>query len=174
MLRGSYHVNAQGGMKISAKTFRSKLSRELVQSFRNGSQTVDGEQLLGKLQATLDQYIHLEDHRFYLFESLWLMGTYLYSIFGNYGYLFLWSAEMRSGKSRNLEVFSHLAFEASKPVNAPTPPSIRELAAEGGTLQLDTLERWRDKSHEAFSAAMTNTALRPSPQVNHNVSSSGS
>ena len=37
----------------------------------------------------------------------------------------------------------------------PRPPAaLRELAFDGGTLLLDTLERWHEKNQESFSAAM--------------------
>jgi Protein of unknown function (DUF3631) len=52
------------------------------------------------------------------------------------------------------EVLSHLCFEATGPLNSPTVPTIRDTASEGGTLILDTLERWKGKCAEAYSAAM--------------------
>jgi hypothetical protein len=52
------------------------------------------------------------------------------------------------------EILSHLCFEATVPLNAPTVATIRETAAEGHTVVLDTLERWKGKSPEAYCAAM--------------------
>ena len=52
------------------------------------------------------------------------------------------------------EVFSHFCFEATVPLNAPTVPTLRDTAAEGHALVLDTLERWKEKNSEAYGAAM--------------------
>ena len=52
------------------------------------------------------------------------------------------------------EVLSHVCFEATLPLNAPTVPTLRDTAAEGHTLVLDTLERWKEKNSEAYGAAM--------------------
>jgi Protein of unknown function (DUF3631) len=39
-------------------------------------------------------------------------------------------------------------------LNAPTAPSLRDTAAEGRTVLLDTLERWKKKDAQAFAALM--------------------
>jgi hypothetical protein len=75
-------------------------------------------------------------------------------MFSHYGYLFLHSRQKRAGKTRTLELLSHLAFDATRPLNAPTPPSVRDLADEGHTVLLDTLERSREKNHESHAAMM--------------------
>jgi len=66
--------------------------------------------------------------------------------------VFLYSPTPRCGKTRVEEVTSHLAFEATAPLNAPTPPTMRETAVGGGTAIFDTLERWQEK--DSFGAAM--------------------
>src|SRR5688572_16228278 len=68
--------------------------------------------------------------------------------------MFVYSALPQSGKTRLLEILHAVAFDATVPLNAPSAPAIRENAQTGGTLLLDTLERWRDRSGEGFSAAM--------------------
>jgi hypothetical protein len=85
---------------------------------------------------------------------VWSIGTYIYPLFSHYGYLFLHSRFPRSGKTRVEEILSHLCFEATVPLNAPTVATIRETAAEGHTVILDTLERWKGKSPEAHCGAM--------------------
>ena len=146
-------VSSTRQLKITVP-LSSKLSKELVEGFRQGLEGKDGKELFDCLRKILKEYLHFKDDRLYLFQSLWIVGTYLYSQFSHYGYLFLYSKEMRSGKTRTQEVFTHLSFEATEPLNAPTTAVIRDLADAGGTLQLDTLERWKDKSSESHAAAM--------------------
>src|SRR5206468_7159073 len=99
-------------------------------------------------------YLFLPDERLFTLFAVWIASTYVYSMFSHFGYLFLFSDKARCGKTRAEEVLSHLAFDATEPRNAPTPPSMRETAVAGGTAIFDTLERWKGKSTEAYSAAM--------------------
>ena len=115
---------------------------------------VDNKDLLTGISSTLQRYVHFEDVRLYLLLSLWTLGTYVYAMFSHYGYLHLHSEKRRSGKTRALEVTQHMAFEGTPPVNAPTAPVVREMAARGSANFFDTLERWRQKSQEAFAALM--------------------
>jgi hypothetical protein len=114
----------------------------------------DGGQLQNLCQALLRSYLHFGDERLYTLLSVWIIATYVYPIFSHFGYLFFHSRFPRSGKTRSEEILSHMCFEATVPLNAPTTATIREMAAEGHTVILDTLERWKGKSPEAHSAAM--------------------
>jgi hypothetical protein len=129
----------------------TKLQRRTAQRFLEGEAA---KKPLSDIQQILRQYLHFRDPRQYALLSTWIMGTYVYSIFSHFGYLFLYSAQKRCGKTRAEEITSHLAFEGTPPRNAPTPPSMRETAVAGGTAIFDTLERWKEKGHESFSAAM--------------------
>ena len=152
--RDAVYVSSQGRLKPAESPLKSKLTRKQVKKIRGNSQTVDGSQLLSQVIQVPQDYLYFKDERLYLHLAVWIVGTYTYSIFSNYGYLWDYSKKPRCGKTRKQEVVSHLAYEASSPMNAPTAPSIRELAADGGTVQLDTLERWKAKSQESYSAAM--------------------
>ena len=142
------HANPEEGI------VSSKLRPETVRSFRDNRVNVNGSDLLSRVHTHLRDYLHFQDERLFSFLCAWAIGTYLYSLFSHYGYLFLHSVLPRCGKTRVQEVLSHLCFEATGPLNGPTVATIRDTAAEGRTLQLDTLERWKAKSTEAYAAAM--------------------
>jgi len=132
----------------------AKLPPACVTTFINGGPRVDGKELLARCQGLLSSYLHVRDERLYSLLAIWAIATYVYPIFSHFGYLFMHSKFPRSGKTRAEEILSHLCFEATDPFNAPTVPTIRETAAEGGTVVLDTLERWKGKSPENHNAAM--------------------
>jgi hypothetical protein len=132
---------------------RMRPSHEMLEQWFDAP-APSGKSLLGKIAAIFVSYLYFADPRHYTLLPLWTLGTYVYSIFTHYGYLHLFSPTPRCGKTRGQELVHHLAFEATQPLNAPTPPVIRDYAAEGGTVQLDTLERWPEKNRESFSAAM--------------------
>jgi hypothetical protein len=152
--RECVYVTSTGGVISAEKPFNTKLTRGAAENYYKGFRAIQGQTIFKGINRILKAYVHFEDQRLYTFLPLWTIGTYAYSVFGHYGYLFFYSTLMRSGKTRVQEVLSHLAFEATTPQNAPTPATIREMASEGRTVQLDTLERWEDKSQESFAAAM--------------------
>jgi hypothetical protein len=137
---------------ITRPRFAPDIARRFVEDLQFG--TPDVAQLLEWCRRTLETYFWLPDARLYWLITMWVFGTYCYLIFGYYGYLFLHSKLKRSGKTRVEEILSHLCFQASTVLNSPTAPSIRETAAEGGTVILDTLERWKGRSPEAYSCMM--------------------
>jgi hypothetical protein len=117
-------------------------------------ETIDGRELFKQIRQLVTEYVHFKDPRVATLVTGWIMGTYLYTAFTHFGYLFFYSKLPRSGKSRLLEIISHLAFEATLPLNAPTAATIREMASVGKSLLFDTIERWKGKSPEAFHAMM--------------------
>lgn len=148
-------VSSSGDIAVATTGITiTRLTKSNVERCGQQSVRVQGRQLFESVSTVLINFAHFEDERIGILIDLWVIGTYVYTVFSHYGYLFLHSSLPRSGKTRVLEVISHLAFEATQPLNAPTTPTIRDTASEGGTLQLDTLERWRGKSAEAYSAAM--------------------
>jgi hypothetical protein len=149
--RTAVQVASDGSLEAVDPHRATRLRPSTVKLFQGGAKA---ENPLGELQKTLAEYLYFPDPRLYTLFSAWITGTYVYSIFSHYGYLFLHSQNPRCGKTRAEEVTSHLAFEATTPRNAPTPPSMRETAVEGGTAIFDRLERWREKGTESFAAAM--------------------
>ena len=132
----------------------ARLDVGTVRRFLDASERVDGPTLLHECTTRLSSFVHYEDQRICLLLATWTIASYFYPIFGHFGYLFFHSTLPRSGKTRSEEALSHLVFEGCAPVNSPTVPTVRDTAAEGRTLILDTLERWKGKSPEAFCAAM--------------------
>jgi hypothetical protein len=113
-----------------------------------------GPAIFRRICNLLLSFVHFDDPRLYALVTIWVMGTYLHAAFSFYGYLFLHSKLPRSGKTRTLEVISHLAFEATQALNAPTTAAIRDMVADGRTVQLDTLERLKGKNAEVFHLMM--------------------
>lgn len=132
----------------------AKMLPECAARFQNATSPITGVTLLKQCTDLFRRYVHMPDERLYSFLAVWSISTYVYPVFTHFGYLFLHSRFPRSGKTRVEEILSHLCFEATAPLNAPTASAIREFAAEGHTVILDTLERWKSKSPAAYSAAM--------------------
>lgn len=145
------YVGSDGSLEVAESARPTKLRTSTVREFGDGQRA---DNSLGNVQEILRNYIYFGDPRIYSLLAVWITGTYVHSMFSHFGYMFLHSAIPRCGKTRAEEVTSHLAFEATTPRNAPTPPSMRETAVEGGTAIFDTLERWREKGTDSYAAAM--------------------
>jgi hypothetical protein len=143
-------VKVDGGW-VTPPRFDPRIAAEFVKNRDFGP---DVPKTLDWCHLTLQSYLWLPDQRFYWLLTVWIIGTYCYPIFGHYGYLFLHSKFKRSGKTRTEEILSHLCFQSSHALNGPTAPALRETASEGGTVVLDTIERWQGRSPETFSALM--------------------
>ena len=142
-------IRGDGLIESADVVVRSRFSKNVMYNAH-----APGRATFDRVCALLDAFLHFDDPRVSALIALWTMGTYLYSSFSHYGYLFLYSRFPRSGKTRAQEIISHLAFDATPPLNAPTVPTIRDYASDGKTVQLDTLERLREKNSEAFHAIM--------------------
>jgi hypothetical protein len=151
----AFLISSSGSTKpvVDGPLVRPKLPREVVGRF-GARIPVNAKQLFHDCKTVLRTYVYFADARVYSLVTLWAMGTYLFPIFSHYGYLVLHSVVPRSGKTRAEEVLSHLCFEATAPLNSPTAAALRDIAAAGRTVALDTVERWKGRSNEAYSAAM--------------------
>jgi len=147
------YVSCKGKLKKAPIPFKTKLGKEVAERIRSSRlKTIDGKQLFSRIVVLLKAYLHYSDNRVYVFHTVYIIGTYLYTIFSNFGYFFAYSKHPQRGKTRVQEVTSHLAYEATIPLNSPTPASLRDIAVNGGVVQLDTVERWKDK--DSYAAVM--------------------
>jgi hypothetical protein len=95
-------VHSDGEVTVAASgIIATRLTPQTVEKWRS-ARPVDTKDLLTRIGSTLHRYVHFEDVRLYLLLSLWILGTYVYSLFGHYGYLHLHSVKKRSGKTRAL------------------------------------------------------------------------
>ena len=94
--RNCVFVSSQGRLKEALNPLKSKLTRKQVEKIRGNSQAVDGSELLSQVAQVLEDYLYFKDERLYLHLAVWIVGTYTYSIFSNYGYLWDYSKDSRS------------------------------------------------------------------------------
>ena len=94
-------VDSEGDLEVwEGGVLQTRLSREVVKRFRDDRAPVEGSGLFAQVKSVLQMYVHFDDVRLYTLIALWIIGSYLYSVFSHYGYLFLHSLVRRSGKTR--------------------------------------------------------------------------
>jgi len=79
---------ALGTTKVAPRPFNTRLSENLI---KGEKKSCDGAEMLEGLKDVLESYICYSDPRHCLLHALWIIGTYCYSLFPYFGYLFFTS-----------------------------------------------------------------------------------
>lgn len=100
--------------------------------------------IIERVETFLRRFVFFKDDRLYFLVATWIVATHLYELFDYTGYLFAYSAEPQSGKSRLLEVLDLLVFSSSGILLAPSS-SVLFRTANGSTQLLDEVDGWTNK-----------------------------
>jgi hypothetical protein len=99
--------------------------------------------ILEKIATFIRRFVFLQHDELYDLVAVWVIGTYLTVVFDYVGYIFAYSPEPQSGKSRLLEVLELLVHNPSGILIAPTEAVLFRTA--DGTQLLDEVDSWRNK-----------------------------
>ncbi|MBX3328298.1 MAG: hypothetical protein U0223_08255 [Nitrospira sp.] len=117
----------------------ARFSKDGIRRFLR-EEMISGPELFERLEAFLRRFVIMGEDLPALL-TLWLMGTYCYTVFEYFPYLVLRSPEKRCGKSRTLDLISMLGFNAHQPTASPTEAQIfREPREDGGVQIFDEME----------------------------------
>lgn len=107
------------------------------------------EKVIRTLEKQVQRFFFSSDAKIYKILALWIFGTYLYELFGEYPYLYL-TGNKGTGKSTLDNVIYSYGFNAKFAVKITEAAMGRLITAEGGTLIMDELENLtsRSKSQE--------------------------
>jgi hypothetical protein len=99
------------------------------------------------------RFVYFPYEEFYLLVAAWIVSTHLTKVFDYAGYLFAWSPEPQSGKSRLLEVLDLLVNNSSQILVSPTEAVLFRTAHEHTQL-LDEIDSWtnRDELRSVLNA----------------------
>lgn len=109
-----------------------------VKNFVNGY-TVTTEDMFKSLCKTITEYLDFPDEREVKMIALWIMGTYLISIWETYPYITI-SGVKRVGKSKTLTFLSLTAFNALLSVDISVPVLYRLIQSLKATILFDEAE----------------------------------
>lgn len=99
--------------------------------------------ILEKIATFIRRFVFLQHDELYDLVAAWVVGTYVMDVFDFAGYIFAYSPEPQSGKSRLLEVLELLVHKPSGILIAPTEAVLFRTA--DGTQLLDEVDSWRNK-----------------------------
>lgn len=99
-----------------------------------------------KLNEKYIDHYNVSDHKFI---ACWIIGTYCFSLFENFGRLYF-RAERGSGKTKQTRVLKHLVFNPMW-VTKGTPSSIfRDIEATCGTPLIDNMDKLHEELKREF------------------------
>ncbi len=131
----------------------ARFSAKGVAGFLEQSNEIGIPELYRDIHAYIKRYIFLADTRVISYLSLWIMGTYLFSIFRYYPYIWL-NAEKGSGKTLLMEILAAVAFNGELVTNPTEATLFRDVACNMTTLFIDEVENLRKQDKDAVGAVM--------------------
>jgi len=109
--------------------------------------------LFSRIKNYLIRYIFFKNDFHPDLLALWIMGTYVFTVFRYFPYLHI-RAEKRSGKTLLMEVMSKIAFNGELVSNISTAVLFRDIQANRLSLFLDEVERMRKVDKEFYGELM--------------------
>ncbi len=126
-------------------------SNHSAYSFLNGdSLEVNPKILFNRIREVLEYYMDVHDERILDLIAVYILGTYCYSLFNSYGYLFF-NCERESGKTKLMMLIELMCFN---PVNATNPSEsalFRACEYTKPTLLIDDYEKIEDEKQKIIN-----------------------
>jgi hypothetical protein len=118
------------------ETFQRKAIRRHLEGAR-----VNVEDVVARVEALFRTHVYWRHQEEATALALWTFGTYMFSVFPIYGYIWLTSAIPRSGKTTVLRILSRIAFHATEVTVDTTAATLyRGVAYTCPTVILDEVE----------------------------------
>ena len=100
--------------------------------------------VIARVRDFVRRFVFFRSEDLYELVAAWVVSTYMTDLFEYVGYLFAYSPEPQSGKSRLLEVLDLLVNNSSGILVSPTE-AVLFRTADGQTQLLDEVDAWRNK-----------------------------
>jgi hypothetical protein len=132
----------------------SRLSTGGVDAFVNDVRRVVASELYGRIVAHLKRFVRLTDEREYHLIALWIMGTYVFTLFRYFPYLHV-VGEKASGKTLLLGIAQSLSFNGIATVNSTPAVIYRSVEKARSSLFIDEVETLRGSDRDTHSEMLS-------------------
>lgn len=132
----------------------SRFSAKSVCAFADGQYKVDIPQLYWKICNYIKCFIHFPDEAYLHYLTLWIMGTYVFTIFRYYPYVWL-NAEKGSGKTLLMEILSAIAFNGDLITNPTESVIFRDISNNLITMFIDEVEQLRKRDKDVYGSVIS-------------------
>jgi hypothetical protein len=124
--------------RMAARRARSSVE---VKQIINSKSAVTGSNIIEDVVLFIRRFVFIREEALYYLAATWIIATYLADVFDYFGYLFIYSAEPQSGKSRLLSILDYLVKDSSGKLVSPTEAVLFRTASKT-TLLLDEVDTW--------------------------------
>jgi len=125
----------------------SRWSFRSIKEYLDGAPTPNPMEVFLKIRNIYEYYIDFSDNEAYDFFSLWSIGTYIYTIFQSYPYVYLHGMKA-VGKSKCIALTNCIVFNAIFSGNMTTPTIFRLIEDHGCTLLIDETEKLSSRERQ--------------------------
>lgn len=155
-------IEEHQGIRIKSYPSVFRLSPATVSAFLKNPTILDelyqqkkclAYNLFYRINTYLRRFIYFVDPKYSELLSVWIMGTYIFSLFQYFPYLHL-KAEKRSGKTLLMDAMSKIAFNGELVTNITEASLFRDIQANRITLFLDEVERMRKIDKDLHGSLM--------------------
>ena len=121
---------------------RQRLELDAIEHFIDGSLSVKPDELLEEIRSYIKRFVVLTQQDIYTVLATWVMGTYIFRVFGSFPYIHL-QAEKGSGKTRLMDILHPVCFNGEFSSNQTAPVVLRSVNNAACTMFLDEVEHLR-------------------------------
>ncbi len=164
-------VSSDGSVTLAANdgraATRSTLSPDAIRRHRR-NERVDLSDVITRVRQLLVKHVQFAEEWQADLIALWVVGTFLHSVFAVFGYLHITSARKRCGKTLLLDLLGYLCFNATRSSTDPSAAFIfRDAERNCGTQLFDEMESLTDSNRKSHAAlmAMLNAGFRRGARV---------
>lgn len=146
---------AENGLVLKTEEVSlSRFSRAGIVGFLETKREVNIPELYGRIRDYIKRFIFFADQRCVVYLTLWVMGTYLFTVFRYYPYVWL-NAEKGSGKTLLMEILSSIAFNGELVTNPTEATLFRDVANNMTSIFIDEVEKLRKRDKDTFGAIIS-------------------
>jgi hypothetical protein len=164
-------VSSDGNVTLASNdglvATRATLSPQAIRRYRR-DERVELADVITRVRELLVKHVRFSETWQPDLIALWVIGTFMHSLFAVFGYLHITSAAKRCGKALLLDLLGHLCFNATRSATDPSPAFVfRDAERNCGTQLFDEVENLTDgerRSHAPLMA-MLNAGFRRGARV---------
>lgn len=145
----------QNGMHLKHEYVdTTRFSAKGIRTFLSSAAEIDPANLYSKIVKHIGRFIIFPSDAYLSFVALWIMGTYVFTLFRHYPYVWL-NAEKNSGKTSLMEISSPIAFNGEL-ITSPTESVIfRDISNNLICMFIDEVEKFTKKDKDKDSGLMS-------------------
>ena len=131
---------------------RATLSPDAIRRYRR-NERIELSDVISQVRELLVRHVQFSEEWQPNLIALWVVGTFVHSLFAVFGYLHITSASKRCGKTLLLDLLGHLCFNATRSSTDPSPAFVfRDAERNCGTQLFDEVESLTDADRRSCAA----------------------